>query len=97
MDKPNFTFNPEEKFILENFIKVHSGKSWFACKKDDSTIDLLGTKSKKVLLKKSSDTAFDVEISSGVQVVAHIHWQASLVQLLMRMEAELFDNSLVIK
>lgn len=97
MDKPNVSFNAEEKFILENFIKVHSGKSWFACKKDSSTIDLLGTNSKKVLLKKTSDTGFDVEISSGVQVVAHIHWQASLVQLLMRMEAELFNDSLVIK
>ena len=97
MDKPNFSFNAEEKFILDNFITVHNGKSWFACKKDDSTIDLLGTKSKKVILKKSSETAFDVEISSGVQVIAHIHWQASLVQLLMRMEAELFNDSLVIK
>lgn len=91
-------FNSEEKYSLGLFVKAHSGKSWVVFKENDNKISMsaiiTGKPTKKVEITKSSDTGFDVEITSGVYVLCHIHWNGSLTQLLMRMEAELFDPAL---
>ncbi len=101
MEKTTVKFTDEEKFTIGLFANTMNQKSWIAFKKnDDNTLYISATvpykEIKKVEIKKSSDTGFDAEISSGVYVLAHIHWQGTLIQLLMRMQAELLNNELLI-
>ena len=100
MAKTTVNFTDEEKFTIGLFANTMNQKSWIAFKKSDDTLYISATvpkkEVKKVEIKKSSDTGFDVEISSSVYVIAHIHWQGTLVQLLMRMQAELLNNELLI-
>ncbi len=101
MDKPTAKFTDEEKFTIGLFASTMNQKSWVAFKKsDDNTLYISATvpnkQVKKVEIKKSSDTGFDAEIISGVSVLAHIHWQGTLIQLLMRMQVELLNTELLI-
>lgn len=100
MEKTTVNFTDEEKFTIGLFANTMNQKSWVSFKKSDDTIYISATvpykQIKKVEIKKSSDTGFDVEIVSGVSVLAHIHWQGNIVQLLMRMQAELLNDELLI-
>lgn len=100
MEKTTVNFTVEEKFTIGLFANTMNQKSWVAFKKSDDTIYISATvpykQIKKVEIKKSSDTGFDVEIVSGVSVLANIHWQGNIVQLLMRMQAELLNDELLI-
>ena len=101
MEKISVKFTDEEKFTIGLFASTMNQKSWIAFKKsDDNTLYISATvpnkQVKKVEIKKSSDTGFDAEISSSVYVLAHIHWQGTLIQLLMRMQAELLNTELLI-
>lgn len=101
MEKTTVKFTDEEKFTIGLFATTMNQKSWIAFKKsDDNTLYISATvpnkEVKKVEIKKSSDSGFDVEIISGVSVLAHIHWQGNLVQLLMRMQIELLNTELLI-
>lgn len=101
MEKTNVKFTDEEKFTIGLFATTMNQKSWIAFKRsDDNSIYISATvpykQIKKVEIKKTSDTGFDVEIVSGVSVLAHIHWQGNIVQLLMRMKAELLNDELLI-
>lgn len=91
-------FNSEEKYTIGLFVTAHNGKSGISFEKSDDKICMnassTGKPTKKIEIVKSSLTGFDVEITSGVYVLCHIHWNGSLTQLLMRMEAELFDPEL---
>lgn len=101
MEKTTVNFTNEEKFTIGLFANTMNQKSWIAIKKsDDNTLYISSTvpdkQIKKVNIKKTSDTGFDVEIISGVSVLAHIHWQGNIVPLLMRMQAELLNDELLI-
>lgn len=101
MEKTTVKFTDEEKYTIGLFASTMNQKSWIAFKKsDDNTLYISATvpykEIKKVEIKKSSDTGFDAEISSSVSVIAHIHWQGTLIQLLMRMQAELLNTELLI-
>lgn len=101
MEKIIVKFTDEEKFTIGLFASTMNQKSWIAFKKsDDNTIYISATvpnkEVKKVEIKKSSETGFDAEIISGVSVLAHIHWQGTLIQLLMRMQVELLHPELLI-
>lgn len=100
MVKTTANFTDEEKFTIGLFANTMNQKSWVSFKKKDDSIYISANvpekQLKKVEIKKSSETGFDVEIISGVSVLAFIHWQGTLVQLLMRMQAELLNNELLI-
>lgn len=100
MEKTTVNFTVEEKFTIGLFANTMNQKSWVAFKKSDDTLYISSTVTykqiKKVKIKKTSSTCFDVEIVSGVSVLAHIHWQGNIVQLLMRMQAELLNDELLI-
>lgn len=101
MEKTIVKFTDEEKFTIGLFASSMSKKPGVAFKKsDDKTIYISATvpnkEVKKVEIKKSSETGFDAEIISGVSVLAHIHWQGTLIQLLMRMQVELLHPELLI-
>jgi hypothetical protein len=100
MEKTTVNFTVEEKYTIGLFATSMNQKTGVAFKKSDDTLYISSTvpnkKVKKVEIKKSSDTGFDVEIISGICVIAHIHWQETLIQLLMRMQAELLNNELLI-
>jgi hypothetical protein len=101
MEKTSVNFTDEEKFTIGLFASSMTKKSCIAFKKsDDNTIYISATvpnkEVKKVEIKKSSETGFDAEIISGVSVLAHIHWQGTLIQLLMRMQVELLHPELLI-
>lgn len=100
MEKTTVDFSDEEKFTIGLFATTMNAKPCIELKKSDGFLSISSNVSKKqvkkVEIKKSSDTAFDVEITSGVHVIANIHWAGTLVQLLMRMYAELLNNELLI-
>lgn len=79
-------FDNEESFALGLFVKAHNGKSWVAFRETAT-----GKPVKKVEITKTSDTGFQVEISSGNFVRCHMHWSGSLTALLRRMEYELLN------
>lgn len=86
-------FSSEETFVLGLFVKAHNGKSWVAFKENANSVYMSATATgkqvKKIEITKTSDTGFQVEISSGHFVRCHMHWLGSLTNLLHRMELEL--------
>ena len=100
MEKTSVNFTDEEKFTIGLFASSMSKKSGIAFTKSDDTLYISYTvpnkEVKKVEIKKSSETGFDAEIISGVFVLANIHWQGTLIQLLMRMQVELLHPELLI-
>lgn len=91
-------FNGEESFVLDLFVKAHNSKSWVAVKENANRVYMSATATgkqvKKIEITKTSDSAFDVEIMSGVSVRCHMHWMGTLTNLLRRMEAELLNPEL---
>lgn len=91
----NTNFDSEESFVLDLFVEAHNGKSWVAFKETTNSIYMSASptnkKVKKIEITKTSDSAFDVEITSGVFVRAHLHWMGTLTALLRRMEDELLN------
>lgn len=100
MEKTTVNFTDEEKFTIGLFATTMNTKPRVEFNKSDDGLyistNVPNKQVKKVEIKKSSDTGFDVEIVCGVSVIAAIHWQGTLVQLLMRMYAELLNNELLI-
>ena len=93
------TFTSKELFVIDGFIARHAGKSGVTLEHDDSAITLAVTggdkyRDKKIKIDKKDTTSFHVTISSWNIVLCHIDWIDELVTLLMRVEIELFYETL---
>ena len=93
-------FTSKELFVIDGFIARHAGKSGVTLEHDDSSITLAVTGgdkhySKKIKINKKDTAAFHVTISSGNIVMCHIDWIDELVALLMRVEIEMFYETLL--
>lgn len=94
------TFTSNELFIIDGFAAKHAGKSWVTIEQTGASISITVSgwdkyRTKEIEIAKKDTTAFHVTISSGNIVLCHIDWIDELVTLLMRVEIEMFNESLL--
>lgn len=94
------TFTSNELFVIDGFVAKHAGKSWVTIKHTDASIFITVSggdkyRDKKIKIDKKDTESFHVTIVSRDMVLCHIDWIDALVTLLMRVEIEMFNESLL--